>query len=82
MLNELKRLIEALDKDEDQICANLMRLALYTGMRRGEILGLRGMTSTSSEDSSTSVIQKGGRDQTIPLERCGAGGPQRPAPEA
>ena len=65
--NELKRLIEALDKDEDQICANLMRLALYTGMRRGEILRLRWEDIDFERGFIHIRDPKGGKDQTIPM---------------
>jgi integrase len=34
--NELDRLMKALDDEPNQKAANLMRLALYTGMRRGD----------------------------------------------
>jgi integrase len=64
---ELKRLLTALDKDEDQICANLMRLALYTGMRRGEILQLRWEDIDFERGFIHIRDPKGGKDQAIPM---------------
>ena len=64
---EMAGLLMALDKDEDQLCANLMRLALYTGMRRGELFKLK----WSDIDYERGFIHirdpKGGPDQKIPI---------------
>jgi integrase len=64
---ELARLLKALDEDYDTMAANLMRLALFTGMRRGELLGL----AWDAVDFERGFIMirdpKGGRDQVIPL---------------
>ncbi len=64
---QMTRLMTALDKDEDQLYANLMRLALYTGMRRGELFKLK----WSDIDSDRGFVHirdpKGGPDQKIPL---------------
>lgn len=64
---QLSRLVKVLDEDIDQDAANVMRLALFTGMRRGEILGL----TWEAIDFERGFIQiqdpKGGRDATIPL---------------
>ena len=38
---QLKKLLKVLDADEDQVAANVMRLALLSGMRRSEIFKLR-----------------------------------------
>ena len=38
---ELSRLVQALDAEEDQDAASLVRLALVTGMRKGALLALR-----------------------------------------
>jgi integrase len=64
---ELSQLLKALDEDEDQLCANLFRLALYTGMRRGELLRLTWDAVDFERGFITIRDPKGGRDQTIPL---------------
>jgi integrase len=38
--DQIKSLIEAMNEDPDQNVADIMRIALFTGMRRGEILNL------------------------------------------
>lgn len=66
---QARALIEALDADPDQNLANLMRLALVTGMRRGALLALqwadidfeRGFITLRGE------VAKSGKTQTIPL---------------
>jgi len=64
---QMSDLIKALDEDQDQLCANLFRLALCTGMRRGELFKLK----WSDIDSERGFIHirdpKGGPDQKIPL---------------
>jgi integrase len=65
--DEIARLLKALDKDFDQAAANLMRLALYTGMRRGELLALSWDALDFERGFITIRDPKGGRDQTIPL---------------
>lgn len=64
---ELSRLLKALDKDVDTMAVNLMRLALYTGMRRGELLGLTWNAVDFERGFITIRDPKGGRDQTIPM---------------
>jgi integrase len=64
---ELGRLLKALDDDVDTMAANLMRLALYTGMRRGELLGLTWDAVDFERGFITIRDPKGGKDQTIPM---------------
>jgi integrase len=64
---QLINFMDALDKDEDQLCANLFRLVLNTGMRRGEVFKLK--WSDIDHDRGFIHIRdpKGGPDQIIPL---------------
>lgn len=64
---QLGRLLAALEKDDDHACANLFRLALYTGMRRGELLSLAWDAVDFERGFIAIRDPKGGRDQTIPL---------------
>jgi len=66
-LEQLKNLLEAIDQSQDIEAANIMRLALYTGMRRGEMFKLK----WSDVDYQRGFIHirdpKGGVSQKIPL---------------
>ena len=67
---QLRRLFEAIDKDEDIQVANILRMALFTGMRRGELFKLR----WDDIDFERGFIQirdpKGGPGQEIPLNKA------------
>jgi len=67
---QLRRLFEAIDKDEDIQAANILRMALFTGMRRGELFKLK----WEDVDFERGFIQirdpKGGPDQKIPLNNA------------
>ena len=65
--DQLKALLGALDADEDQAAANVMRIALYTGMRRSEIFKLQWADLDFERKFITMRDPKGGRDQTIPM---------------
>ena len=65
--DQLKKLIQALDEEEDQTLSNVMRLALFTGMRRGEILKLKWSDIDTERGFITLRDPKGGPDQKIPL---------------
>jgi len=64
---ELSNLLKAIDKDQDIHAANIMRMALFTGMRRGELFKLQ----WDDVDFDRGFIRirnpKGGPDQTVPL---------------
>jgi integrase len=64
---QLKALWIAIDEDENLQAANLMRLALFTGMRRGELFKLK----WSDIDLERNFIHirdpKGGKSEKIPL---------------
>lgn len=65
--NQLGMLLDVLDKDKDQQAANVMRLALFTGMRRTEIFRLK-WTDIDKERGFIFIRDpKGGTDQKIPL---------------
>ena len=64
---QLGKLLKALDADEDQTAANVMRLALFTGMRRSEIFKLRRDDIDLQRGFITLQDPKGGEDQAIPL---------------
>lgn len=64
---QLKKLMEAIEADEDWQAKGIMKMALFTGMRKGEIFRLE----WPDINFERSVIRirgpKGGKDQTIPL---------------
>ena len=65
---QLANLIEATNNEHDYQAANFMRMALFTGMRRGELFKLQ----WDDIDFDRGFIHirhnpKGGKDQTIPL---------------
>lgn len=64
---ELARLLDVLAKDEDQQCAALMRLALFTGMRRGELFRLQWNDLDFERGFIRLRDPKGGKDQNIPM---------------
>ncbi|MBN1548490.1 MAG: site-specific integrase [Syntrophaceae bacterium] len=64
---QLGKLLAVLDADEDQTAANVMRLALFTGMRRTEIFKLRWDDIDFRRGFITLQDPKGGSDQTIPI---------------
>ena len=64
---QLKRLLKAIDKDEDTQVANLMRMALFTGMRRGELFKLKWDEIDFERGFIHIRDPKGGPDQKIPL---------------
>jgi len=64
---QLKRLLEALDTEPNVQAANLMKMALFTGMRRGELFRLKWEDIDSGRGFISIREPKGGRDQKIPL---------------
>jgi integrase len=65
--DQLQDLLAVLEKSKNIQVANLMRMALYTGMRRGELFGLK--WNDVDFDRGFILIRhpKGGRSQKIPL---------------
>jgi len=65
--NQLSRLLEAIEEDTNIQAANLMRMALFTGMRRGELFKLRWEDIDFDRGFISIREPKGGPDQKIPL---------------
>jgi integrase len=68
--DQLSKLLAAIDQEWDIQAANFMRMALFTGMRRGELFKLR----WEDVDFDRGFIHirgpKGGKDQAIPLNEA------------
>ncbi len=67
---QLAALLTAIDQEPDVQAANLMRLALVTGMRRGELFKLQWQHIDFDKNFIHIINPKGGKDQTIPLNRA------------
>lgn len=67
---QLSNLMAAIDADHDFQAANFMRLALFTGMRRGELFNLRWEDVDFERGFIHIRRPKGGKDQTIPLNQA------------
>jgi integrase len=63
-------LLEAIEQDSNLMAANFMRMALFTGMRRGELFKLRWDDIDFDRGFIHIRGQKGGKDQTIPLNQA------------
>jgi integrase len=63
--DELSRLLKACDDDEDDNAANFIRLALFTGMRRGELCKLKWKHIDFERGFIHIVDPKGGKDEKI-----------------
>ncbi len=64
---QLKALLDAIEADDNRQAANLMKMALFTGMRRGELFKLKWSDIDFDRGFIRIVGPKGGRDQVIPL---------------
>lgn len=64
---QLRSLLIALDAADNQGVADIMRMALYTGMRRGEILRLRWPDLDFRKGFILIRNPKGGRSERIPM---------------
>jgi len=65
--DQLTKLLEAINKDENIQVANFMKMALYTGMRRGEIFKLKWHDVDFDRGFIHLVDPKGGPAQKVPL---------------
>lgn len=64
---QLKKLLKAIDKSTDIQAANIMRMALFTGMRRGELFKLQWQDIDFDRGFINIRNPKGGVSQKIPL---------------
>ncbi len=64
---QLTKLLGAIDKDTNLPTANMMKLALFTGMRRGEMFKLKWKDVNFERGFINLKDPKGGPDQKIPL---------------
>lgn len=65
--DELSRLLEAIENADCTQAANLMRMALFTGMRRGELFRLQWADLDFERGFIHLRDTKGGKDQIIPM---------------
>jgi len=65
--DQLKRLLEAIDSDPNMQAGNMMKMALFTGMRRGELFRLQWRDIDFERGFISIRGPKGGQDQIIPL---------------
>lgn len=66
---QLSRLLEVIDTDSNIQAANMMKMALFTGMRRGELFKLRWTDIDLDREFIHIRDPKGGPDQVIPLNK-------------
>ncbi len=64
---QLTRLLKVLNEDDNIQAANLMKMALFTGMRRGELFKLKWKDIDDQHGFIYIRDPKGGLDQKIPL---------------
>jgi integrase len=65
--DQLKKLLEAIEVDTNIHAQNIMKLAIFTGMRRGELFKLQWKNVDFERGFINIVDPKGGPDQKIPL---------------
>ena len=65
--DQLAKLLKAIDKDTNIQAANMMRMALFTGMRRGEMFKLKWKDINFDRAFISIKDPKGGPDQKIPV---------------
>jgi integrase len=71
--DELAKLLEVLDEEPNTQVAHLMKMALFTGMRRGELFKLRWQDIDLEKGFIHIENPKGGSSQTIPLNESARG---------
>ena len=65
--DQLAKLLKAIEKDSNAMAANMMKMALFTGMRRGEMFKLKWKDIDFNRGFISIIDPKGGPDQKIPL---------------
>ncbi len=70
---QLKNLLKAIEEDKHPHAGPIMKMALFTGMRRGEIFKLKWSDVNFSKGFINLVDPKGGPDQKIPLNDASGG---------
>jgi integrase len=65
--DQLAKLLKAIEKDSNTMAANMMKMALFTGMRRGEMFKLKWKDIDFHRGFISIIDPKGGPDQKIPL---------------
>jgi integrase len=65
--DQLTKLLKAIDKDSNTMAANMMRMALFTGLRRGEMFKLKWKDVDFNRGFINIKDPKGGPDQRVPL---------------
>jgi len=68
--DQLGRLLDEIAQEPDILAANLMRMALYSGMRRGELFKLQWSHVDFDRGFINIVDPKGGPSQKIPLNQA------------
>ncbi len=68
--DQLSDLLTAINADHDIQAGNLMKMALVTGMRRGELFKLQWQHIDFDKGFIHIIGPKGGKDQTIPLNEA------------
>jgi integrase len=64
---QLTKLLKAIEKDSNIQAGNMMKMALFTGMRRGEMFKLKWKDINFERGFIKLIDPKGGPDQKIPL---------------
>lgn len=64
---QLKKLLKAIDEDNHPQAGNMMKLALWSGMRRGEMFKLEWKHVNFETGFITLIDPKGGTDEKIPM---------------
>lgn len=67
---QLTRLLEAIEQDQNTTVGNMMKLALFTGLRRGEMFRLKWEHLDFERGFIHLIDPKGGQDQQVPLNEA------------